>query len=289
MDIFTLQQVMRYKQDPTKAGANNGTHFYGKFAAVYHSFSRGDGWQTSTTWNSNFNTASNAQGMLGNMLGAYEPSAGAAETNRVSTANSMGYKQQNMSRLLFLNANTDQPRTKIGIADFMGASTGVTDYTPYNGLFMAIRNTTDTDLNITLTFTNSGYSTNTAWAYGTLVPNNTDNDLVTDCTFTRYGVGTAQGNHTATSILFPAQKTTILWDMFPWVYTYGQQIGGYYSFASISGFENIFTYPQLVPDHEVTCAIMNKIGARETNATLTSSFAPLWNKASQHHRIVGMY
>jgi hypothetical protein len=288
MDIFTLQQLNRYKQDPTKRGADNGTQFYGKFAAVYHSFSRGDGWQSSTQWNSNFSVPAQTQGMLGNMLGAYEPNRGDAAT-RASTANLMGYKQQNMSRLLFLNANSDSLRTKVGIADFLASSTGTTDYTPYNGLFLAIRNTTDTDLTISLTFTNSGYTTNTYFAFGTLVPNNTDNDLVTDCTFTQYGSGTAQANHVAVNIVFPAGKTTILWDMFPWVYSYGQYTGGYYNFGTISGFENVFTYPQLMPDHEVTCAIMNKIGARVTDASSTAAFAPLWNKASEHQRIVGMY
>jgi hypothetical protein len=286
MDIFTLQQVMRYKQDPTKAGANNGTMFYGKHAAVYHSFARGDGWQTSTNFNSNFNSAAQTQGMLGNILGAYSPSAGDT-TTRLATTSNMGYKQQNVSRLLYMNGNSSSRRTKIVINDFMGHQTSG-DWMPYNALFFAIRNETQTTLTPSLSVSLLGYTTNTNWAMGTLVPNNSDNDLVTDCTFTQLANGTAVTNLTPVISLQP-EKTTILWFMFPWVYVYGQYIAGYHSYASISGFDSILQYPQLAPDHEVTCAIMNKIGARGLDPTDTTSFAPLWNKASQHQRIVGMY
>lgn len=280
MDVFVLQALEALKADPTViTGGKYGTDPYGKFTGVMRYGTLGT---PNSPQKTSYNSDVRWKFFIAEMLGGVHNGSSTLGSNAGSF--NLAYQGLRLHRpddLIYFN-NKDTGRNQHIINDLYSSSGGQ-QYGLKGHMFIPVRNTSASDITITLDFVGSAYSSHSGRGVFTLVPDESDNQQVSQVTFTSIFHETTNNVAVyAKDVTFPAGKTTILVHYTSARPTYNQQYEIMSMVNGIGDMQTLVANNSLVPDIEVTGAIMNKIGTpvatADANAAINAC-ASIWNKA----------
>lgn len=289
MDIYTLQAIEALRANSNvQTGGKFGVDAYGKVAGLYHIATRG---YTRTHTRSSFNAADHWLAYVAEIVGARANGSGTTGASTQNTTHA-GHRLTRPTRRFIANVADKNTGSHV-LSTVVSDSSGGYSYGNTATAILPIKNTSNSDISLTMYGVASSYTTHAQRFMWTLVPNNTDKASVTDTTFTVHTSGSngTSGEVQSSTIVFPAGKTIILGQTGSAHYLYQQHQAGYNLTAGFHNVYDISGNANLETDYDMLAAIENRAATPDYTATTEAlnkvAIATLWPNSLESMDLTG--